>query len=426
MQNQKQIYFYLLGISAFSYILGYILNENSAGGGSYVGDLKLIWANLQIYLNNSINNSLMHDGYIAGRTPIAYILHKYLNPLTSDVESFRFSVFVISLFTPILLVLILKFKNSSEDHNISIFVASLIMLSPFFRTTSYWGLEENYGLIFLIISYFFLNKFIKFKNRELINIKNIFFICFFSSLTFYFDQKLIIIPLICFTYILLISKSNYEKLFSIIIYSLLAIPYLFLIKVWGGLLPPSASNRMLTLETVNIGYTISIIAFYIFPFFVSKKVSINSLISFFKSRSNFILIIFLIIYLIIFFLFYDSSNKWISGNGVFYKVSNIIFSEFLHQKIFLMLIIFFSSLILLFFFETLHDRLIILFFILLSLVVTPVYQEYLDPLILIMIFTFFKKKIYLNFKQSLFVYSYFLIFLISANFYYYKALGKFY
>ena len=52
MKTRKKFIFIFLGFSTFLYIAGYFFNENSAGGGSYFGDIKLIWNNLQIFQNN--------------------------------------------------------------------------------------------------------------------------------------------------------------------------------------------------------------------------------------------------------------------------------------------------------------------------------------------------------------------------------------
>ena len=247
-----------------------------------------------------------------------------------------------------------------------------------------------------------------------------------SSLTFYFDQKLIIVPIICFLYILLGQSSNFEKVFATFTYFLCALPYLLLIEIWGGLMPSAAQSRMMTLEIVNIGYAITIIAFYIFPFFIIKNINPKEILSALISKNNFVIIFFVIVYLIIFYMLFDNSTKWASGNGIFYKVSLLLFSSIFFQKIFLTVIIFFSSVILILFFKSSKERLILLFFVILSLIVTPVYQEYFDPLVLILLFTFLKQKIFLDLKKSILIYSYFLIFLIGANIYYFKTLSTFY
>ena len=167
-------------------------------------------------------------------------------------------------------------------------------------------------------------------------------------------------------------------------------------------------------------------AFYIAPFLISKKIPLRNILNNLKSKVNHVILIFIFIYCVSFYFLYDQSIKWVSGNGVFYKFAILFFQDLLFQKIFLIFTIFVSSLILILFFDKKHDRFILLFFLILSLIVTPVYQEYFDPLMLLIIFTFAAKRIELNFQKSLFIYIYFATFLIFSNIYYYNLLNKFY
>ena len=424
--KDNKMYYLFLFLSIFSYLIGFFLNENSAGGGSYIGDLKLIWSNLQIFLNNSLHESLINENYIAGRTTIAYILHKYINPFTYDLDKFRLSVFFISLFLPILFFLAVNLKYKNDTTGIALFATSILFLSPFFRTSSYWGLEENYGLIFLLLTYIFFLKVSSNTSDNHLSFGSTLAICFFSSLTFYFDQKLLIIPLICLIYLLFFSYQNTKKFFAIFLYLLFALPYIYLMNIWGSIIPSNASNRAFSLEVVNIGYTITIMAFYVAPFLISEKKSLKNILSNIKSKVNLLILIFIFLYLISFYFLFDQSIRWASGNGIFYKFSKLFFQDLLFQKIFLIITIFVSSLILVLFFDKKNDRYILSFFLVLSLIVTPVYQEYFDPLMLLIIFTFAAKKIELNFQKSVFIYFYFSVFLIFSNIYYYNLLYKFY
>ena len=79
-----------------------------------------------------------------------------------------------------------------------ILISATICLSPYFRTSSFWGLEENYGIICLLLTFLFLSQFLSNDNLSWKNYHQLFLTAFFSSLCLYFDQKLVIIPLICF------------------------------------------------------------------------------------------------------------------------------------------------------------------------------------------------------------------------------------
>jgi hypothetical protein len=393
-----------------SYIIGFAIDENSAGGA--INDSEHIWSNLQIFLNNDLKSAIVHNNYFDSRLPIAYIFHKYLNPFTADLYQYRISVFVISFLLPIFFFISLKKKFIEQKDSIFLLTTLIIFISPYFRSSSYWGLEENYGLFFLITSFLaFLNYH---KNKS---VKNIFFVCVLSSLTFYFDQKLLIVPLLCFLNIIFQAKRNKEKLYAIFFYLILSLPFLYLIYVWGSILHPGANSRIQYFAHENLGYSLSIIAFYTLPFIILKK-NIISIKDFFFNKINLFLLLIILSYLFIFFIQYEVTGKYIFGNGVFYKLATIFFKSLLYQKLFLVITIFISSIIILYYFSSTYDRSIILYFLLLGCAINPIFQEYFDPLITIMIFTFFKEKIDFSQKKLLFILSYFLIFYIGTFTYY--------
>ena len=155
--NYKILPFILIFFSLFSFFLGFYLDENSAGGGGYLGDWVNAWLNLQLVLNNDILTAINHEDYYSNRTPLLYILHKVFNPFVASEAGYRSSVFFISLAVPVLFYFCLKQKFKKEDNLLLLLSASTIFLSPYYRTSSYWGLEENYGLICLFLSFLCLN-----------------------------------------------------------------------------------------------------------------------------------------------------------------------------------------------------------------------------------------------------------------------------
>ena len=61
---------------------------------------------------------------------------------------------------------------------------------------------------------------------------------------------------------------------------------------------------------------------------------------------------------------------------------------------------------------------VLIYFFTLSIIMWPMYQEYFDPVIIVLAFTFFNLKIYPKYLNSIILYIYLSIFLISANIYY--------
>ena len=95
----------LISFSIISFFFGFYHDENSAGAGLYTGDFKLIWNNLQIYINNDFLSAINDENYSDSRTPIAYLIHNLFNPFIESKINFRRSVFFISLLSPIIFFL---------------------------------------------------------------------------------------------------------------------------------------------------------------------------------------------------------------------------------------------------------------------------------------------------------------------------------
>jgi len=419
----------LIVLAVSSYFIGFYLDENSAGAGSFDSDFGSIWRNLQIYINNDIISSLNHPDYFDSRLPIAYLMHEFLNPFIETQISFRRSVFAISLILPVLFFLCLKQKFKQTDNLLLLLVSSTIFLSPYFRTGAYWGLEDNYGLIFLLLTFLALNYFLNSENLEGYKIYlQIFFITFCSSCCLYFDLKLTIIPIICFFQITLSKKNINLKLLTIFFYFVFSIPYIYLVMLWGTLIPPAAADARKLGEELflsNLGYTSTIIGFYIFPilFFLEKSL-LNQVKNFFSYKENYYLLSLFFIYLFYLFNFFDFASLPFLGKGFIHKTAIILFDRQFLQEIFTYFSFFGSWIVVLIFLNrNLKNILILLYFLVLSVILWPIEQKYFDPLILLMAFTFFNSKIIIDYKNSTILYIYLSSLLIGANIYYANLLN---
>ena len=434
--NYKFFSFVLIFLSLLSFFLGFHLDENSAGGGSYLGDWSFLWPNLKLFINNDLYTAITHENFLSNRPPLLYMMHTSLNPFVENVIAYRRSVFIISLSVPVLFYFCLKQKFNNKDNLLLILIASTIFLSPYFRTSSYWGLEENYGIISLLLTFLFLNFFLKNKNEYGYKIYfQLFLLIFFSSLCIYFDQKLLIIPIICFLSIITSKKIIKLKLFSICFYFILSLPYIYLIILWDGIFPNTltgARNLGDKLYLDHIGYTSTIIAFYFVPFLLFKGKDLSTEIKdFFLKKNNYYLILLFCIYILYLlvlsnFLGQNALNIDVStGKGFIHKSSLILFkNNFIIREIF----IYFSFLIswvivLIFIGKSFKNGLILLYFFLASVLTQPLMQEYFDPLIFIMIFTFFSSKLFITYKNVIILFFYFSIFLVGSNIYYYNLLN---
>jgi hypothetical protein len=425
-----KFYNFIIFVPILSFIFGFYLNENSAGMGEYAGDINWIKKNIQIFLDNDLKVAIFHPDLFGNRPPLIYIINKLFNPFFNDFEKYRTTVFLISLIGPIIFYHSLKVRFNLVDKKILFLISSLIYLSPYYRTSGFWGLNENYGIFTMFITFFFLEKF----NQEDRKLKNILALIIFSCLTVYFDQKFLFVPLICFFHIMF-SKINIKTKFLILIsYSILSIPYLYLLYRWNGIVPPAtqlSNPKTITsvsdlkfIYHIHAGYAATLISFYLFPIIIFTKKDLFQRIKkyFHLKKTYFYLILFILFnsYNLIYFNFeqFTVTDYWV-GLGIVHKLSLIVTEQYFWQEIFTYIFFFFSFIVLLFYFyENKYDGFLIGYFIFISLLLWPLMQEYFDPTILIVAFSLFKSVKNFNRINSLVIFSYFSTFLLIANLHY--------
>ncbi len=426
----------LLSILVYlSFFLGFIFNENSIGSGGYTGDLNWMWKNFDIFKNNSLWASINHPEFFGNRTPLLYVLHILFNPFITDIYSYRISVFCISFFAPIIFYIYLIEKFKGTDKKLLFLISSLILLSPFYRTSAFWGLEINYGIISMLLSLSILEYTFSVNRKKNLNLYFLLILLTFtSSICVYFDQKLLIIPLLILFKILKAEIQFKFKFYTILNYSIFSIPFLYLLFTWKGIVPPStqlenpntvtAFSRLDSLWFEHLGYATTIIAFYIFPiiFFRSKDL-FDYIKNFFSKKINIItasLFLIYLYYLITFFNYQEFTvEEYSMGLGYIHKVSILLFQNLFYQEIFTFIAFFISWLIVIMFIENnFKNFLILIYFYILSLLLWPLMQEYFDPIIFLFAFTVFSGKLFINFKNCIYLFFYLSIFLICANFYY--------
>jgi len=417
------IYVILIIFSLSSFIYGFIARENSAGGGKT--DFKNVWENQKIFNENSIAKSIRNTktgeirNSINSYFPTSYIINKVINPFSKNKESFLISIFVLNLLLPIFFFIALK--NTFRKKNLYLLAcfSSIIYLSPYFRTSSYWAGLENYGLLMFVISYYFLNEYLQKKNNPKLYI---FLFSLFSCLCVYFDQKLALIPLIYLYFFFKNTDDTINIIFYLILNFILSIPVFLIIFYWGSIISPNDTvgrrfGSLLFFE--QIGYSFSIMIFYLIPYLT---IYYKKIYKFIIDNNKFFIILFIIICFYIFFLLLYPTNytDWEHlGKGWLHKLSKIFFYDNFKQKIFIYLIFIMSIMT---FFAVAQKRVALtffsLFFTLISVLILPIFQEYFDPLICIFLMFFFYKKDEVSNSLAKLQYMFALAFLAFANFYY--------
>ena len=109
-----------------SYVLGFYYNENSIGSGGYSGDLVWMWKNFEIFKNENLLQAVKSNDFFGNRTALLYILNIYLNPFINDIDNYRLSITVFSLFACYILFLCIKEKYENIDTEIIVLLSLII------------------------------------------------------------------------------------------------------------------------------------------------------------------------------------------------------------------------------------------------------------------------------------------------------------
>ncbi len=410
-KERSLLYILFFFVILISYILGFILNEDSAGGGKI--DFTHEWTSFVEFRQFGLK-ALTSNLYESSRTPLFLLINKY-NFFANDEYSFRLSNFIFNFFIFAAFLFCLNYQKQFNVNQI-IVVSTFVLLSPYFRSSSYWAHQENLPFLFYFISLIFLEKF---KNNFKTNfVLKVSIIAFISSLSFYSDQKFIFISFYLFLYLTFKENMNPKQILQIcFIFFFTSLPALYLFYIWDGILPKQSQFRI-GFYKENISASLSIICFYFLPIvlYVYKKI-------FSKINKKDLIIFFLILILNLYCLpNFDSS--W--GNGVIFKLFYLIkiYTEInllIIQIIFLLFVQFVFFAIYSLLKNDFLNFLPIVIVVVISSLVERTYNEYFDPLITVLIFTFFKfnKKVFVINNDIIKFYTFYLIlFLVFANIYY--------
>ena len=388
----------ILLLLIISYLTGFLLNEDSSGSGNYDYFNYLIVT--QEKLSEDFFDILLNEGF-AGYTPLHFLIYSPLYNIFGleylRLINFLFSLVIIYFFY---ILLIKRFPDIKK--NKLIFISILPVLDPYFRASAFWFQNEITALFFFLLSILFFLKFEKKENHKFYI--NIFYSVLFCSLAFYTKQNYIFFVIFYYFYFLLnirtIKFFVILSLFNLILF----LPYLYILFRFENF-ATGAVNQVFLFSLDNILIFFSFLCFYFLPFYnfgINKNfLNINK----FK-------LIFSFLFVTILGYFFDYNN--ILGGGVFYKISQILFSN--------NIIFFISSGFGLFFFinlltsKSLKNKLIFIPMLLIFLFLKVPYQEYISIYFFYIYFLILDKKFInnlfnkFNIKIS-FVYLYFLLFL---------------
>ena len=427
---------FVIFLISVSFFLGYFLRENAAGGGPEFDELS--WPIIQSFKEDFLFSIKNYASFGDGTIPFSHIINAYLNPFSGVTENFQLSTTIISFVIFSIFALILK-KTFTHVNFIDILLtSSVLLLLPFFRTTAFWGKNENYGWLFCILALYFFSEIKKDlsnnpKNRDILNI---ILFCFTSACALYARQALVFLPISYLLYLFFNSTNKKTIIISIISFVIFAIPTFLLILIWENVFPVENFqdgkffggwlnfNHILK----NFPILLSFFGFYLLPILIIEFLNSEFKDFFSKYFKSFFFALIIFVFLSQINLLNYLGDYKMAG-GAILKVNYLI-----QKNNFFLLLVFSSigfSILIRFITEDIKNNAVILLPILIIFGFPQLlYQEYVEPLILIIFFLALKTnlhKVYFNnisLSNSIFL-SYFTIFLIGSIYFKHFAFSSY-
>ena len=428
MNINKSVFFKITVITliAISFFVGYFFRENAAGGGPEFFELS--WPIIQSFKENFLFTIKNYGTFRDYTIPFSHILNAYLNPFSDTIINFQLSVTIISFIIFILFALAIK-KNFYDINFIDILLtSSVFLLLPFFRTSAFWGKNENYGWLFLILALYFFSEIKKDivdykKNRTMFNVV---LFCLMSSCALYARQALAFLPISYFLYLFFNHANKKIIIISAISFAIFATPGLLLIMIWGNVFDTSNLGRpenffgwWINFNHLfkNFPILLSYFGFYLLPVLFIELLEFNFKIFLKNYYKSFLMALVFFIFLLNMNLL-DYLGEYKIAGGAILKINYLI-----EKKNFLLLLIFSSigfSILVRFFRENPKNNITILLpMIIIYGFPNLLYQEYFEPLLLIIFFLSLKTSLHKTYfnkisLSNLIFISYFAIYLLGS------------
>tara|TARA_Y100000590_G_scaffold305307_1_gene344381 strand:- start:255 stop:1487 length:1233 start_codon:yes stop_codon:yes gene_type:complete len=383
LNEKKKIFFFYLFLY-LTLLVSFFFQENTTGGAEF--DFRIISNAIKSFSNDLKYTLKNYHLFEISHFPFYYI---FLSFFYNDYLNFfliKIIILHLSLFLPFVFYKLLSF-NFDFQNKYLIYIPGILFLSPSYRTSAVWGLNDNLALIFLGLSILFFLKFSEGKKNK----KKIFIILniLFLALAAYLRQYYAIFT-IFFLYQILKQRDFNILLTYIFTNIILSLPAIFSVYNSSNL---NYSLNFFSIDFINNFFLILTIFFiYLIPIYAEKK-NVYGLYNFYNKRKILVFLIFFITILLSFFFDYEVNY----GGGIIYKL-------FYNPQIkYLFYFVAYIAFLLIFHFIYLNykNNFIIILTLLFMFPLFHVYQKYLDPLSIILILCLFKNELITNFINNL-------------------------
>ena len=204
-----KIAFFLL---SFTLLVGFFLNEESAGSGGFIADFNNTWGYVEVLRESFF---VLPSQWVV-HTPLHFIILSKAYILIDNQYFLRLAFCVVSIIIPFLFYLCLKINYPEENKNNLLILASLTFLFPSFRSGAIWANDHITALFFFLLFLIYFLKWIKKSDFSKLT-NNIYLQLLFLALAVYTRQYYALIYIFCmYLYFKNFSLINFLKISLIV------------------------------------------------------------------------------------------------------------------------------------------------------------------------------------------------------------------
>ena len=385
---EKKIYIKLILFFTilFFYFFGFYVKEISNGAAHT--DLQLhIWIIISDFKSNFLYSFTNYIEYKEGTMPFFHIFQSFVNPFTDNVAEYTLSNTIFNLLIPLIVYFILKNKIET---NLAFYISLILLISPWFRSTSYWGTTENFALFFVVPSLFFFEKVINQKENYIQN--NILLIIFLSCSIYARQQYFFLV--IAHVLIIFYNKYDFKRtILFFLVYLVLSLPGFLTLFIWNAhenIQVSTSNSEFISIKNIfnNVIIISNLLLYYSIPLiFLNLKKTLKII--------NIKNITYFIIIFVIMLILFRNFEFPVLGGGFILKFSKLVLKENIY------FLIFTSSLFLSFLIFIYDKKYIRYYIILFSLylwfgLIGFIYQEWFDPFYILFLFIAISKQTLIN------------------------------
>ena len=256
----------LLLVAVASFVMGSLLGEDSTGDMS--GDFYYNhWFTIDRFSKFPWSKAL--TDYYNPENPLFYMLASLL-PLHGDPKTFQVITFVSALLIWPLLswAYYCRYSKYGIDWLWALFGASAILLSPNFRSSAFWGGTDWLPLAFCAGTSLLISRFqdSKADKPRAVSTVTLIALATISACAFYTRQYYAFLAI--YAAWIVFSRTATSRLLIFGVFFAAALPELFLIYVWKGLVPPTHQGENFHPALLNIWKVAEVCAFLTFPILI--------------------------------------------------------------------------------------------------------------------------------------------------------------